>query len=237
MRRPTGESGVGAGFRWASAASALSRSPFSVLTRRSTGARSASALPSSAAVGAEARLEVPAPATRENRRARARARRRGRAREPLALGRRSAAAGAWPSPVNSAAIASTSRPRVCLQRADHPPRGVASPISQASKPCGATRRRRGRDRRAVARAGEAVREAPVLHRVGGRTAAAFDVGENFDGGGDAGGGSHAPSCRKPRTKAKTGSLRSPVPLVPRWIPSSVCQSGGAWSTNSSSPLV
>jgi hypothetical protein len=50
MRRPTGENGVALGVRWASEASALSRSPFSVLTRRSTGARSANALPSSAAL-------------------------------------------------------------------------------------------------------------------------------------------------------------------------------------------
>src|ERR1700727_1706509 len=49
MRRPTGEKGVGAGLRWASARSALSRLVLRVFTRRSTGARSASALPSSAA--------------------------------------------------------------------------------------------------------------------------------------------------------------------------------------------
>ena len=33
-------------------------------------------------------------------------------------------------------------------------------------------------------------ETPVLHRVGGGTAAGFDVGQNFDRGGDAGGRSH-----------------------------------------------
>ena len=49
MRRPTGDSGVGCASRWASAASALSRPPLSVLTRRSTGARSASALPAATA--------------------------------------------------------------------------------------------------------------------------------------------------------------------------------------------
>src|ERR1700733_11093045 len=49
MRMPTGESGVGSGLRWASARSALSRAVLRVFTRRSTGARSASALPSSAA--------------------------------------------------------------------------------------------------------------------------------------------------------------------------------------------
>ena len=35
-----------------------------------------------------------------------------------------------------------------------------------------------------------MREAPVLHRLGGGPAAGFDVAENFDRGGDAGGGGH-----------------------------------------------
>ena len=39
------------------------------------------------------------------------------------------------------------------------------------------------DRGAVARAGEAMREAPVLQRVGRRPAARSDIGENLDGGG------------------------------------------------------
>ena len=59
------------------------------------------------------------------------------------------------------------------------------------------------NRRAVARAREPVRQAPILHRVGGGTAAGFDVGEDLDGGGNAGCGSHAPSCRKTRAKAKS----------------------------------
>ena len=47
-----------------------------------------------------------------------------------------------------------------------------------------------RDRRPVARASEAVREAPVLHRVGRGAAAEFDIRQNFDRGGGAGGGDH-----------------------------------------------
>ena len=47
------------------------------------------------------------------------------------------------------------------------------------------------DRGAVARAGEAARQAPVLERVDRRSAARLDVGEHFDGGGDAGGWGHA----------------------------------------------
>ena len=47
-----------------------------------------------------------------------------------------------------------------------------------------------RDRRAVAGAGEAVREAPVLHRVGRGPAPRLDVGQNFDRGCGAGGGGH-----------------------------------------------
>ena len=47
-----------------------------------------------------------------------------------------------------------------------------------------------RDRGAVAGAGEAMRQAPVLHRVGRRPAPGVDVGEHFDCGGGAGGGDH-----------------------------------------------
>ena len=47
------------------------------------------------------------------------------------------------------------------------------------------------DRGAVARAGEAARQAPILERVDRRPAARLDVGEHFDGGGDAGGWGHA----------------------------------------------
>ena len=46
-------------------------------------------------------------------------------------------------------------------------------------------------RGAVARAGEAVREAPVLERIGGRPAPRLDIGEDLDGGGEAGGGCHS----------------------------------------------
>ena len=47
-----------------------------------------------------------------------------------------------------------------------------------------------RNRRAVAGAGEAVCEAPVLHRVGRRAATRLDVGQHFDRGGDAGSGNY-----------------------------------------------
>jgi hypothetical protein len=45
-----------------------------------------------------------------------------------------------------------------------------------------------RDRRAVAGAGEAVGEAPILQGIGGRAAARGDVVQDLDGGGEAGGG-------------------------------------------------
>ena len=48
------------------------------------------------------------------------------------------------------------------------------------------------DRGAVARAGEAMRQAPVLERIGGGAAPRLDVGERLDGGGQAGGGGHVP---------------------------------------------
>ena len=52
------------------------------------------------------------------------------------------------------------------------------------------------DGRAVLDAGEAMREAPILERVGGGTAACFEVFENFDRGGDASGGMHVGLCGK-----------------------------------------
>ena len=50
-----------------------------------------------------------------------------------------------------------------------------------------------RDRGAVARAGEAMRQAPILQRLRGRTPPRLDVGEHFDRGGKARSGGHA--CR------------------------------------------
>ena len=47
------------------------------------------------------------------------------------------------------------------------------------------------DGRAVARAGEPVREAPRLERIGGGPALGLDRGDDLDGGGQAGGGCHA----------------------------------------------
>ena len=60
-----------------------------------------------------------------------------------------------------------------------------------------------RNRRAVAGAGEAVREAPVLHRIGRRAATRLDVGQHFDRGGDAGSGNHG--VKKPFWRRKTGA--------------------------------
>ena len=48
-----------------------------------------------------------------------------------------------------------------------------------------------RDAGAVAGPGEAMREPPILEGVGRRTPPGFDVGENFEGGGDACGRCHA----------------------------------------------
>ena len=47
-----------------------------------------------------------------------------------------------------------------------------------------------RDRGAVARAGEAVRQAPILERIGGGAAARLDIGEDLDGGGKSRGRGH-----------------------------------------------
>src|SRR5262249_23998886 len=47
-----------------------------------------------------------------------------------------------------------------------------------------------RARRAVGGAGEAVHQAPVLERIGRRPPAPFDIGDDLDGGGEAGAGRH-----------------------------------------------
>ena len=67
-----------------------------------------------------------------------------------------------------------------------------------------------RNRGAIAGAREAMREPPVLHGVGGGTAAGFDVAQDFDGGGDTGCGGHAPSCRKSRLDAKKRYRSGPI---------------------------
>ena len=74
-----------------------------------------------------------------------------------------------------------------------------------------------RDRGAVAGAGEAMREAPVLHRIGRRAAPGVDVGQNFDRGGGAGGGDHGRylgrgNSRSPKTAIR---LRSEVTICHR----------------------
>ena len=55
------------------------------------------------------------------------------------------------------------------------------------------------DRRAIARPGEPVHEAPVLERLAGRTALRLEIGEDLDGGGEARSGSHPSSSRMRRT--------------------------------------
>ena len=140
------------------------------LTRRSTGARSASALPSSAASSPKLASNCGAshsgksPATCAGAPARSAAASRSRSASV-------SGAGAWPSPENSAAIASTSSPRNCFSAPRISARGVASPIIQADDFPPQRVVDEARDRRAVARAGEAMREAPVLHRIRRRAAA------------------------------------------------------------------
>ena len=119
MRRPIGDSGVASGSRCASAASALSRSVFSVLTRRSTGARSAERPARRRRLGAETLGEGRRQPFRKIAARHARARRRDRRSAKRSRSASVSGDGAWPSPVNSAAISSTPSPRDLLQRADH----------------------------------------------------------------------------------------------------------------------
>ena len=113
--------------------------------------------------------------------------------EPRRAPRRSSGAGAKRSPENRAPRSpSTCQPALKLsmprttargRRLAHDPgrRGFAAQrvVDEAG------------DRGAVLRAGEAVRQAPVLQGLGGGPAAGLDIGENLDGGGEAGGGCHA----------------------------------------------
>ena len=69
------------------------------------------------------------------------------------------------------------------------------------------------DRRAVAGAGEAVRKAPVLERIGRRTAPRLDVGQHLDRGGKTRAGRH-PRPSMMRTMKMTHmmtSTRAPTP--------------------------
>ncbi len=51
------------------------------------------------------------------------------------------------------------------------------------------------DRRAIAGSGEAVRQAPILQRFGGRPMANFKIGENFDRRSEPAGELHQPAAR------------------------------------------
>ena len=169
MRSPSGDQRVGSGARCASAAAALSRSALSVLTRRSSGARVASAAPSCGALLAEHAGEMriePFRIVAGDMRRRAGERRR---REPRALRVASAA------PARSARRRRAAQWRRRRARARAPAcraataRGVSAPITKAARRTPAQRVvDEARDGGAVAGAGEAVRQAPVLERVGRR---------------------------------------------------------------------
>src|SRR5271165_4691983 len=182
MRKPTGDKGVGAAPRWASAASALSRVVLRRLTRRSTGARSASALPSSAAEAPKLASNCGAshsgksPATCGGA---PRALGVGERRRRVALARKQRRNG---RDVEAAGLAQRAENLGARRRLAHDPGGRAFPSERVIN--------EARDRSAVAGAGEAMRKAPVLHRVGRRPTPDLDVGKNFDCGGGARGGSH-----------------------------------------------
>ncbi len=89
--------------------------------------------------------------------------------------------GAWGSPAMRVARPSAPRPQRRATVASTSARGVSSPATQALE----ARQRSDvvddvADGGAIAGAGEAVRQAPVLQRLGDRTVAPFDIGEDFD---------------------------------------------------------
>ena len=190
MRRPTGESGVGSGLRWASARERLVarglEKVHAQVDRRPLGER-----PALLRGGrAEARLELrrkPFGEIPDNMGGRAR---KVRGREPRAFGfrelrRRVALAGEQRGDrlgVEAARLPQRAQDFGARTWLAHDPGGRAFPAQRVID--------EARYRRAVARAREAVREAPILHRVGRGSATGLDVGQNFDRGGGAGGGGH-----------------------------------------------
>ena len=100
-------------------------------------------------------------------------------------------AGAWRSPVQSAEMADTSSPRARTSAPSTCARGVL----RAHQPGGGGfHTQRVPDDAgyggAVLGAGETVALAPFAQGVGGGAAAGLDLGDDFDRGGDAGGGGH-----------------------------------------------
>ncbi len=92
-------------------------------------------------------------------------------------------AGAKRSPLHSAAMAATSSPRSRCSMPSSTARGLASPMSQAGRRPAAQRViDQPGDRCAIGRAGETMRQAPVLEHVHSRPPPRLDVGKDFDGG-------------------------------------------------------
>ena len=69
------------------------------------------------------------------------------------------------------------------------------------------------NRGAVTRAGEAVREPPVLERIGRRPVPRFDVGNDLDGSGEPGGGCHQMPRRMRTMKIAHISMSTIAPTM------------------------
>ena len=162
----------------------VARSAFSVLTRRSSGGRAASAARPRRPSPRRRRLEAAARTTRGNRPV-----------QPLAPGRARRSA----SRASSGAVSGGRRERDRRRAGVQATPAVSAPFEQQRAECQRARRvaveqparralRRKRviddvaDRGAVAGAGETVRQAPILQRLRHRPVAAFDVVEDLDGG-------------------------------------------------------
>ena len=70
-----------------------------------------------------------------------------------------------------------------------------------------------RERGTVARAGEPVREPPVLERIGRRPVPRLDIGDDLDGGGEPGGGRHQMPMRMRRMKITHMRLSTTAPRM------------------------
>ena len=68
------------------------------------------------------------------------------------------------------------------------------------------------DGRAVARAGEAMRQTPALERVGRRAALALKISENFDGGGEPRGRRHGRPSRMRIMKMTHMAISTNAPM-------------------------
>ena len=174
-----------------------SRSALSVLTRRSSGARLASAAPSAARSSPNDARKIRIEPIRIVALRHAPARRRACRPSSAVVSASVSGAGAKRAPLHSASIAATSSPRSRRSMPISTARGLCLAHEPGRRGLAAQRViDEAGNGGAIAGAGKAMREAPILERIGRRTPPRFDVGKNLDGGGKSGRRRHAARARR-----------------------------------------